>query len=131
MAETFNYQRESEDDLIIIDAIINNEELEVVFDTGASHTFIHFWVLIKAGVRRGDAISEIEVSTANGIITAHTFKVDSISVLGIIKKNFIVSSYLFDDPEENHQGVIGLDFLKDTKYCIDMKNNLLTIEKPS
>jgi hypothetical protein len=48
--------------------------------------------------------------------------------LGIVKTNFEVTSYLFDEPESNFKGVIGLDFLADKEFCINLKKGLITIK---
>jgi hypothetical protein len=51
-----------------------------------------------------------------------------ITALGITKTNFEVTSYLFDEPESDFKGVIGLDFLIDNEFCISLKKSLITIK---
>ncbi len=99
-----------------------------MIDTGASHTFIDFGILIKEGYRLNDTKGIIPVETANGILYANRFDVELINALGILKENFEVTSYLFDDPESNFKGVIGLDFLGNSEICINFKTNILTIK---
>jgi predicted aspartyl protease len=123
MAKNYHFVRETQDDLIIITAKIGNSILDLVLDTGASHTFINFGVLIKEGYRMGDTKGLVPVETANGIIYANRYEVAKITALGIEKINFEVTSYLFDDPETNYQGVLGLDFLEKMKFCIDLETN--------
>jgi predicted aspartyl protease len=101
--------------------------LDLVFDTGASHTFINFGVLIKEGYRVGDTKGLVPVETANGIIYANRFNITQIECLGIAKEYFEVTSYIFDDPENNYQGVIGLDFLGKMKFCIDLDTNEISL----
>jgi predicted aspartyl protease len=127
MAKIYNFVRETEDDLIIITARIGNSVLDLVLDTGASHTFINFGVLVKEGYRVGDTKGLVPVETANGIIYANRYEVIKITALGIEKSNFEVTSYIFDDPETNYQGVLGLDFLAETKFCIDLKTNKISL----
>jgi predicted aspartyl protease len=117
MAEIYNFTRETEDDLIIVTVRIGNSVLDLVLDTGASHTFINFGVLIKEGYRVGDTKGLVPVETAKGIIYANRYEVSKITALGIVKENFEVTSYIFDDPETNYQGVIGLDFLNPSFVC--------------
>ncbi|MFN0201663.1 MAG: retroviral-like aspartic protease family protein [Bacteroidia bacterium] len=128
MAKIYPFVRETDDDLIVITARIGNSIVDLVLDTGASHTFINFGVLIKEGYRVGDTKGLIPVETANGIIYANRFDISHISALGITKDDFEVTSYLFDDPEGNYQGVIGLDFLAGTKFCVDMDKSEITIK---
>lgn len=68
------------------------------------------------------------METANGIIHTNRFDVDLMTALGIQKQNFEVTSYLFDDPESTFRGVIGLDFLAGTKFCIDLVDCEITIQ---
>ena len=110
MAQSYTFERETEDDLIVIPVIIGSSLVDLVVGTGASHTFIDFGILIKEGYRLNDTKGVIAVETANGIIYANRFDVNFINALGIRKQNFEVTSYLFDDPESNFKGVIGLDF---------------------
>ena len=127
MAEIYHFTRETEDDLIIVTARVCNSVLDLVFDTGASHTFINFGVLIKEGYRVGDTKGLVPVETANGIIYANRFNITQIECLGIAKEYFEVTSYIFDDPENNYQGVIGLDFLGKMKFCIDLDTNEISL----
>ena len=128
MAQSYSFERETEDDLIVIPVKIGNSLVDLVVDTGASHTFIDFGILIKEGYRLNDTKGIIAVETANGIIYANRFDVESIDALGISKENFEVTSYIFDDPESNFKGVIGLDFLGNNEICINFKENMLTVK---
>ena len=127
MAQSYSFERETEDDLIVITARIGNSLVDLVVDTGASHTFIDFGVLIKEGYRLNNTKGIIAVETANGIIYANRFDVNFINALGITRDNFEITSYLFDDPESNFKGVLGLDFLSGKEICINLKDNLLTV----
>ncbi len=128
MAQIYTFERESDDDLIIVSTIIGNTIVDLVLDTGASHTFIDFGILINEGFRLSDTKGLVQVETANGIINSNTFVLRNMSALGITKTDFEITSYLFDDPENNFKGVIGLDFLAEKKFCIDLKRNKLTVE---
>jgi predicted aspartyl protease len=127
MAKVFNFTRATEDDLIIVTTRIGNSVLDLVLDTGASHTFINFGVLIKEGYRVGDTKGLVPVETANGIIYANRYEISKITSLGIVKENFEVTSYIFDDPETNYQGVLGLDFFGKIKFCIDLDINEISL----
>ena len=128
MAKSYSFKRDTEDDLIIVQVQIGNSLVDLVLDTGASHTFIDFGILIKEGFRLNDTKGLVPVETANGIIIANRFDVQTINGLGIEKKIFEVTSYLFDDPVSDFKGVIGLDFLENTECCINFKKSLITIK---
>ncbi len=128
MAQSYTFKRETEDDLIVIPVKIGNSLVDLVLDTGASHTFIDFGILIKEGYRLNDTKGIVAVETANGIIYANKFVVEIIDGLGISKNNFEVTSYIFDNPESNFKGVIGLDFVGENEICINFKENKLVVK---
>jgi predicted aspartyl protease len=74
MAKIYHFTRETEDDLIVVTVQIGNSVLDLVLDTGASHTFINFGILIKEGYRVGDTKGLVPVETANGIIYANRYE---------------------------------------------------------
>ena len=128
MAKSYTFERTTEDDLIIVSARLDNSFVDVVLDTGASHTFIDFGVLIKEGYKKDQTKGIVPVETANGIILANTYIISKITALGITKTEFEVTSYLFDDPESNFKAVIGLDFFNDREFCISLKKNIITVK---
>jgi predicted aspartyl protease len=128
MAKSYTFERHTEDDLILVTAQLDNSVVDFVLDTGASHTFIDFGILIKEGYRKNDTKGIVPIETANGIIFADRYIVSKITALGITKTNFEVTSYLFDEPESDFKGVIGLDFLIDNEFCISLKKSLITIK---
>lgn len=128
MAQSYSFKRETEDDLIVIPVKIGNSLVDLVLDTGASHTFVDFGILIKEGYRLNDTRGIVAVETANGIIYANKFVVEVIDGLGISKDNFEVTSYIFDDPESNFKGVIGLDFIGENEICINFKEGNLIVK---
>ena len=128
MAKSYTFERHTEDDLILITAQLDNSVVDFVLDTGASHTFIDFGILIKEGYRKNDTKGIVPIETANGIIFADRYIVSKITAIGITKTNFEVTSYLFDEPESDFKGVIGLDFLLDNEFCISLKKSLITIK---
>ena len=75
MAQSYAFTRTTEDDLILVSARIGNSIVDLVLDSGASHTFIDFGILIKEGYRLGDTKGLVPVETANGIIHANRFDV--------------------------------------------------------
>lgn len=128
MDEGFAFDRKTADDLILVSVRLGNTLVELVLDTGASHTFIDFGILVKEGYRMDDSKGIVPVETANGIILANLFEVNMLEALGLTKQNFEVTSYLFDDPEGSFKGVIGLDFLEGKEFCVSLRENLVKIK---
>ena len=69
------------------------------------------------------------METSNGIILVEIYDVEELEALGIRKTNFEVQVYDFlaHNIVSDYDGVIGLNFLKDHKFCIDMPIGEITI----
>jgi hypothetical protein len=91
---------------------------------------VSFFLIARiAGYELKNSIGEIEIETSNGIIVVEQYLLSEFECLGIRKKNFIVQVYDFlsHGITSNYHGVVGLDFLRDTKFCIDLKKGEISI----
>ena len=127
---TFPFKRDTESGLIIVSVEIDSKyELKMILDTGASNTTIDSNALYLLGYDLKDNIGTVEIETANGIIETEVFEVKIFSSLGLIKEKFQIQVYdflahgIFSD----YNGLLGLDFLEGTKFCIDTRSNTLTL----
>ena len=65
----YKFIRNSENDLIIANAIIDNKfKLNLAIDTAATHTTIDSNILYLAGYKLSESKKIINIETANGII---------------------------------------------------------------
>ena len=127
---TYKFKRESEGGLILVNIEIDNKyELNMILDTGASNTTIDSNSLYLLGYDLKDSIGTVEIETANGIIETEVFEIDTFSSLGMTKEKFQIQVYdflahgIFSD----YNGLLGLDFLEGTKFCIDTKIDVITL----
>jgi predicted aspartyl protease len=127
---TYKFKREPESGLILVNIEIDNKfALKMIFDTGATNSTIDSNALYLLGYDLKDNIGTVEIETANGIIETEVFEVHSFSALGFTKKNFQIQVYdflahgIFSD----YNGLLGLDFLEGTHFCIDTIENTITI----
>ncbi len=129
MTNQQSFSRITEDSLIIIPCQLDNDPLALALDTGSSHTTIDMTNMLMAGYEVADALSIEKIETASGIIDAYVFIVTEFSSLGLIKNNFKVCAYDFFAYHylTDFDGVIGLDFLKGTKFCVDMQKSEISI----
>lgn len=128
MAQTQSFKRLDNESLIFVPASILESEVDLVVDTGASHTFIDFGILLKEGIRLEHSMGLVPVSTASGILMANEFLIPQITALGLSRENFRITSYLIEDPEDLFKGVLGLDFFENSELCISLKNNTITLK---
>jgi predicted aspartyl protease len=126
----YPFKRDRESGLLIVSVEIDNKfRLKMVLDTGASNTTIDSNSLHLLGYDLKDNIGIVEIETANGIIESEIFEIAQFNAFGIEKRNFEIQVYdflahgIFSD----YNGLLGLDFLEGTKFCIDTNLNLLSI----
>ena len=71
---TYKFKRESEDGLIVAIVEIDYKfELKMILDTGATNTTIDSNALYLLGYDLKDSVGDVEIETANGIITTKVF----------------------------------------------------------
>lgn len=124
------FNRINDDSLIIVSCRLDKDLLSLALDTGASHTTIDMTPMLMAGYEINDALSVEKIETASGIIDAYVFVVKEFECMGIERKNFKLCAYDFFAYHylTDFDGVIGLNFFANTKFCIDMNNSQITIK---
>lgn len=127
---TYAFEREPDTGLIIISVEIDGKyDLKMVLDTGATHTTVDSNALYLLGYDLRDNIGTVEIETANGIIDTEVFEIKSFSSLGITKQDFQIQVYdflahgIFSD----YNGLLGLDFLAETNFCINTRENTIRL----
>ncbi|MEO8150976.1 MAG: retropepsin-like aspartic protease [Bacteroidia bacterium] len=132
----FKFKLATESDLIVVTTLIKLKSrniyypLSLVLDTGASHTVIDLNMLIVAGYDKSLRLDKnVKVQTANKIIDADKFALEEIKLSDRSLINFEVTTYDFlaQDDLLDYDGVLGLDFFKDTILSIDFKRGEVTI----
>lgn len=126
----YKFKREPESGLILVNIEIDNKyELKMIVDTGATNTTIDSNALYLLGYNLKDNIGTVEIETANGIIETEVFEIGTFTTLGLTKEKFQIQVYdflshgIFSD----YNGLLGLDFLESTTFCIDTRENTITI----
>jgi predicted aspartyl protease len=126
----YSFKREPESGLILVNVEIDNKyELKMVLDTGATHTTIDSNALYLLGYNIKDSTGMVEIETANGIIETSVFEIKRFASLGLIKEQFQIQVYdflahgIFTD----YNGLLGLDFLEGTEFCVNTRTNTITI----
>jgi predicted aspartyl protease len=127
---TYFFKRNTEDELIVVTILIDGRhEFKMLLDTGASHTTIDSNALYMIDYNSKDIVGIADIETGNGIIEAEILEVSTLSSLGVTRKDFPVQVYDFlsHGVFSDYNGVLGLDFFEDTKFCIDMKKGTITL----
>ena len=127
----FNFTREQNSSLFLLNIEIDKVyELKMILDTGASHTTIDSNALYLLGYNLTDSIGSVEIETANGIVETDVFEIDSFSALGLTKEKFQIQVYDFlaHSIFSDYNGLLGIDFLEGTNFCINTRENTITID---
>jgi len=101
----------------------------MILDTGCSNTTIDSNALYLLGHDLKDSIGTVEIETANGVVESQVYELNTFGSLGIVKQNFQIQVYdflahgIFSD----YNGLLGLDFLEGTKFCVDTIENTIII----
>jgi hypothetical protein len=128
----YHFKRTGEGGLLIIPITIDGKyELQMLLDTGASHTTIDSNALYINNYDLKNKLGTAEIETANGIIPVDLFEVKALSALGITRKEFPIQVYDFISHGifSNYEGVLGLDFFENTEFCINLKENTITVSE--
>ena len=120
---------EEEGDVIIVIAWIGNYRFKLAFDTAATHTTIDSNALFVSGYQLKDSVGETEIETSNGMVIVELYNMQNFDCLGIKKQELQVQVYDFAAHGVNseYHGMVGLNFLKDHRFCVDMIKEKITI----
>ena len=127
----FPFDFPTDEEVIIVNASIEGKfKFRLALDTAATHTTIDSNVLYFSGYEFKNSKGEQEVETSNGIIIVETYDIQHLECLGIIKTDFEVQVYDFlaHGITSDYDGVIGLNFLKEYKFCIDIGKGEVSVD---
>jgi hypothetical protein len=126
----YSFDRELVSGAIIVTVELEGvHNLKMLLDTGASRTTIDSTALYLSEYKFGNTLGISTVETANGIVEVEGFETGTFSSLGITKSNFPIQVYDFlaHGILSDYDGLLGLDFFENTIFCINMKDNTITI----
>ena len=106
-----------------LNAKANEEPLTLLIDTGATYTSINQNKLSTTSFTK-----MLRLQTAGGEISEELRKVDSFSIGDIEVRDFQVTASSF--PQENADGLLGMNFLKHFQFKIDQENEVLYLSEP-
>ena len=127
---TYYFDIPNEEEIVIVEAVIAQKyDFLLGLDTAATHTTIDSNVLYLSGYELKNSIGEVEIETSNGIIVVEQYCLTGFECLGVRKQNFVIQVYDFlaHGVTSDYHGLIGLDFLRDIKFCLDIKKGEILI----
>jgi predicted aspartyl protease len=127
----FTFDLPTDENVIIVNASIQGKyKFRLALDTAATHTTIDSNVLYFSGYELKNSKGEFEIETANGIIVVERYDLEQLECLGISKTNFEAQVYDFlaHGITLDYDGVIGLNFLREYKFCIDILKGEVSVD---
>jgi hypothetical protein len=128
----YHFKRAPESGIILIDLVVDSmHKFKMALDTAASRTTFDYNALYLADYPIGNIIETGLVETANGIVNVDIFKVKSLTSFGHTADNLKVQVYDFlaQGILSDYDGVLGLDFFENTRFCIDMTEQTIEVLK--
>lgn len=129
--KVFKFPSPTDEEVIIVNASIEGRyKFRLALDTAATHTTIDSNVLYFSGYELKDSKGDQELETSNGIILVELYDIDQFECLGIVKPTFEVQVYDFiaHGITSDFDGVVGLNFLREHKFCIDIMKGEVSVE---
>ena len=117
--------------LIIVPALIHGrddrETVDLVLDTGATRTIVSREIAQSLGYDPASLVDRARITTGSGELSVPMLSVAKIEALGRTALNMRVLCHTLPS-RADIDGVLGLDFLRDTRLVIDFRAGLLTLE---
>lgn len=131
MSKRFSFALDTDEDVILVRAWIEGYGLRMALDTAATHTVVDVNVLLMKGHSIPKRQSMMAIETASGVLEAQIVSTVNFEALGIERVNFPVLSYDFlkHGILSAYDGVIGLDFFKNTVLTIDFQEQFIIVKQ--
>lgn len=101
------------------------EQAVMLLDTGASTTSISEELALRLGIDLASMPKSTTRLADGSSIDIHLAKLDSVSIGFQVKSPLEVFVFHHVGNREQHDGLLGLDFLRDIQYQIDVENGLI------
>ncbi|MCY7330223.1 MAG: retroviral-like aspartic protease family protein [Saprospiraceae bacterium] len=126
----FSFALDCDEDLIIVQSWVEGYEVRLALDTAATHTVIDFNVLLMLGYSFDSPLYITNIETANGVIEANIVELTELNTSGISKQHFPVLTYDFlrHGIVSAYDGVLGLDFLRNTVLTINFQQQFIVLQ---
>jgi len=127
---TYTFETDPISSLIYVDIQVEEHKFRMMLDTGASSTTFDINALLFVGYPVGNVVGVNTVETAIGMMQVDVIETKSISAFGHTVRGMKVQMYDFYKHGilSDYDGLLGLDFFENTKFCIDMKNQTIEVD---
>ena len=127
----YYFEKDTVSGMILVEILLDgNHKFKMMLDTGASHTTFDINALRVAEYPIGNVIQQGMVETANGIVEIDVIETKALSAFGYSVPNMNVQIYDFIKHGilSDYDGLLGLDFFKNTVFTIDMEEQTIEVK---
>ena len=127
---TYDFERDPSGIILIYALLDGKHKMKMALDTAASSTTFDINALLMAEYPINDVIETGLVETANGIVEVNVVKTNTISAFGHTANDVSIQiyNYLAHGILSDYDGVLGIDFLENTEFTINMKNQTIEVK---
>jgi predicted aspartyl protease len=129
MTKTYPFEWLDDSGVITTKVRINGkDDFDFLLDTGSSDTYLDKNIILIENISLKKAIEQVEIETANGRAIADVFEIDTLSVFGNDFQNptILVIDFIANGIFSNYAGILGMDILSQTNFCINFEAKTLT-----
>ena len=126
----YQFDKDPKSGLILVHIWVDEiYDFKMMLDTGATETTFDITPLYFAGYPIGNIVEKGIVETASGLMEVDVIETKSVSAFGHTVRGMKVQMYDFFKHGilSDYDGLLGLDFFKNTKFCIDMNNQTIEV----
>jgi predicted aspartyl protease len=126
----YPFEKDPISGLIFVEIGVGEDhEFRMMLDTGASYTTFDINALLVVDYPIGKVIETGTVETASGMMEVDIIETIAISAFGHTVRGMKVQMYDFlkHGILSEYDGLLGLDFFKNTKFTIDMDNQTIEV----
>ncbi|MCL2073905.1 MAG: aspartyl protease family protein [Marinilabiliaceae bacterium] len=126
----YQFERDPVGGTLLVEVRLNRiYKMKMVLDTAASITTFDVNALRVVSYPIGNTIETGMVETASGIMPVDIIETNTMSAFGhtVYGMNVQIYDYLVYGIISGYEGVLGLDFFENTKFCIDMVNQTIEV----
>ena len=126
----YDFERDPSGIILIYALLDGKHKMKMALDTAASSTTFDINALLMAEYPIGDVIETGLVETANGIVEVSVSKTNTIAAFGhtVNDMSIQIYNYLAHGILSDYDGVLGIDFLEDTEFTVNMKNQTIEVK---
>jgi predicted aspartyl protease len=131
MTKTYPFEWLDDSGVITNKVRINGKDnFDFLLDTGSSDTYLDKNIILIENISLKKAIEQVEIETANGRAIADVFEIDALSVFGNDFQNptILVIDFIANGIFSNYAGILGMDILSQTNFCINFTTKTLTFK---